>query len=420
MKLVVTGAAVRSTAGADIAGTWETLCSGRPPVEGASPGIAGGLENFDPATLVANRKLHKMLQRADFLGLHSAAQALEAAGLVAHRESLSARERDSFDSRSGAYTASGGATFRSQHELFPLLGVAEGNLRTFGGKMRRNVSPLLLLRSLPNNVLCHIGIEFGWRGPNTCFTNYGVSSVTALGEAVAALRDGRADRAVVVGYDSPTDAQTVRYFRSCGLLARDALRPFDRDRDGFLLGEGAGAIVIETATAAAARDAPVLAEIVGTACTTEGCTTFDTRPDGAGLARAVDAALAAAGLARARVGLVVAHGEGSVASDASEAAALCRVFPRGPPPLAAFKWAYGHCLAASGMLDTVLAVAALQRGYIPGTATFRTFSPDCEGARVSADRREFAGEVVIVLSRGFGGTNAVAILRRHDPGKDSA
>jgi 3-oxoacyl-[acyl-carrier-protein] synthase-1 len=264
-----------------------------------------------------------------------------------------------------------------------------------------------LLRSLPNNVLCHIGIRYGLKGPNACVTNHSVSGSLAVAEAAAALRAGEADRALAVGHDAPIEPQMVLYYHQLGFLSADGLRPFDARRSGSLLGEGAAALVLETDAAAAARRARVL----GSGCATEVEGLLAIPPDGDGLARAIALALDDAGIRAAEVGMIVAHGSGTRQSDASEAAAIRRVFRATAPPVTAFKWAFGHPLAASGILDTVLALVALRRGVVPGVATLRELDPDLGNLPVSAGPQAPRSDVALVLNQGFGGSNTALLLR---------
>ena len=127
-----------------------------------------------------------------------------------------------------------------------------------------------LLRNLPNNVLCHVGIRHNFKGTNACITNQCVGGVLAVAEAAAAIRAGEADRAVAVGHDTPIDAETMFHYHRVGLMSPDALRPFDQRRNGTVFGEGAAAVMLEKAEDAQARGAPVLGEFLGSGCVTEG------------------------------------------------------------------------------------------------------------------------------------------------------
>src|SRR5436853_5203636 len=132
---------------------------------------------------------------------------------------------------------------------------ARGDLQTYGRELSSSVNPMWLLKNLPNNVLCHVGIRHGFKGTNGCVTNQCVGGVMALAEAAAAVRAGEADRAVAVGHDTPLEPETALHYHRLGLLSEDTLRPFDARRSGTIFGEGAGCVVIESAEAAGARGA---------------------------------------------------------------------------------------------------------------------------------------------------------------------
>jgi 3-oxoacyl-[acyl-carrier-protein] synthase-1 len=373
--------------------------------------IAAEIADLNPRALVEDRKLHKLIRRTDLLGLYAAGRAIERAGIAAHRGTLDADAAAVYSDRTGVYVGSGGGNYENQYDFFPLFAAANGELPAFGRELANTVNPMWLLRTLPNNVLGHIGIRHGLKGPNACITNHSVGGTLAVIEAFEALRTGEADRAVAVGHETPIEPQMVLYYHRLGLLATEMLRPFDARHDGSLFGEGAGALFLETEDSAAARNAQVLGEVLGGgyACEAQGLTAI--RDDGDGLARAIGQALDDAAIAPADVGMVVAHGNGTPRSDISEAAAIRRVFGAAPPPVTAFKWAIGHLIAAAGILETALALAALARNEVPGVATLAGLDPECAGLPVSAAARAPKTSVALVLCRGFAGTNAALVVR---------
>ena len=225
--------------------------------------LAGEIPGLDPRALVEDRKIHKLLQRTDLLGLYVAGRALDDTGLVAYREALEPADAAAVNDRTGVYVGSGSGGYQNEYEFFPLLTTANGDLGTFGRELAATVNPMWLLRSMPSNVLCHIGIRYGLKGPNACVTNHSVSGSLAVVEAAAALRAGEADRALAVGHDAPIEPQMVLVYHQLGLLSSDGLWPFDARRSGSLLGEGAAALVLETEAAATARGARVLGEFLG-------------------------------------------------------------------------------------------------------------------------------------------------------------
>ena len=418
-KIVVTGTGAVCAAGLQPAAVYERLQSGKTAIgpigqwdtTGWPVTVAGEIADFSSRTLVADRKLHKLIRRTDLMGLYAATRAIEASGLVAHRETLDPDAAAVYSDRSGVYVGSGGGNYQSQYDFFPLMTAAQGALPAFGRELGNTVNPMWLLRTLPNNVLGHIGIQQGLKGPNACVTHHSAGGVLAIIEALEGLRRGEADRAVAVGHDAPIEPQMQLYYHRAGLLAAEALRPFDVRHDGSLFGEGAAALVLETAHSAAARGAPVLGEVLGggVACEAEGL--LGIREDGEGVARAIELALTDAGIVAADVGMIVAHGNGTRLSDVSEAAALRRVFGAAMPPVTAFKWAFGHLIAAAGTLDTVLALEALRRGEVPGLSSLTALDPECAPLAVSATTAPARGDIALIVNRGFASTNVALIVR---------
>ena len=372
---------------------------------------AGEVADFDARKLVDDRKLHKLIRRTDLFGLYAASTAIDASGILPHRASQDETAAALYSDRTGVYVGSGGGSYQNQYDYFPLLTAAADELPAFGRELANTVNPMWLLRTLPNNVLGHIGIRHGLKGPNACITNHSVGGMLAVIEAMEGLRQGEADRAVAVGHDTPIEPQMVLYYHRLGLLAAEALRPFDARHDGSLFGEGAGALMLETEASAAGRNATVYGAILGGgyACEAQGLIAI--RDDGDGVARAIGEALDDAQLAPADVGMIVAHGNGTPASDASEAAAIRRVFGAAAPPVTAFKWAFGHLIAAAGIVDVVLALAALGRRDVPGIATLARLDDDCADLPVSTAPQVPRSDVALILSRGFAGTDAALLVR---------
>jgi len=418
-RIVVTGSGAVCAAGMSPAEILATVLEGRsaigPVTQWDTTGWpvrnAGEVPNFNPRALVEDRKLHKLIRRTDLFGLYAAGRAIEASGLLAHRATLDEAAAATFSDASGVYVGSGGGNYQNQYDYLPLLTEANGELKAFGEKLLDTVNPMWLLRTLPNNVLGHIGIRHGLKGPNACITNHSIGGLLAAIEAMQALRNGECDRAAAVGHDAPIEPQMMLYYERVGLVAREALRPFDARHDGSQFGEGAAALLLETEASAAARGAAVLGEVLGggAVCEAEGLLAI--RDDGDGVIRSIEAALADAGLQPADIGMIVAHGNGTPASDRSEAAALRHVFGAAMPPVAAFKWAFGHLIAGAGILDAVLAIEALRQRSVPGTANFETLDPQCAGLPVSRAAQTPRSDIALVIGRGFAGTDAALIVR---------
>ena len=418
-KILVTGAGAVCAAGKDPAEISAAINAGRSALSPISqwdttdwPGRMGGeIADFDPAALLRDRKIQKFIRRSDVLGLYAAERAIETSGILTHRATLDEPATAIYNDRTGVYVGSGGGTYQSQYDYFPPLTAAKGSLEAFGRAMGESVNPMWLLRTLPNNVLCHVGIRQGLKGPNACITNHGVSGMLAVIEAMEGLRLGEADRAVAIGHDSPIEPQTILYCHQIGLLAKEMIRPFDVHRDGSVFGEGAGALVLETEASAASRGATVLGEILGGGSATDPEGLFALRDDGSGLADAMENALEDARLTASDVGMIVAHANGTQQSDASETAAIFKVFGAKPPPVTGFKWAFGHLIAAAGTIEAVQALWALRENTVPGIATLRELDPAFATLPASAAACTPRSPVALVLSRGFGGTNAALLLR---------
>ncbi len=419
MRIVITGAGAICGVGASPAAIVDAALEGRSAIAEIASFDASGwprrhaaeVTEYNAAKLVGDRKLLKLIRRSDVFGIYAADQAIGAAGIPAFRDALDGDAAVAFSEATGCYVGSGGGAFNVNYDYFPLMAETHGDMEGFGRELASTVNPMWLLRTLPNNVLCHVGIRHAIKGPNACITNHTTSGMLAVIEGAEAIRDGEAERVVTAGHDAPIEPQTILYYHRCGLVAERELRPFDAARDGSVLGEGAGALVLESEASAAARGARILGEYLGGGDAAEGEGLLALRDDGDGPARAIEAALADAKLAPADVGLIVAHGNGTRLSDASEAAALTRVFGTSMPPVTAFKWATGHPLAASGILDVTLGLEAARRRVAPGVTTLQHLDPACAGVAVAAQSRATRGDIVLVVCRGFGGTNAAVLMR---------
>jgi 3-oxoacyl-[acyl-carrier-protein] synthase-1 len=418
-RIVITGSGAICGAGQDPASIVATLVAGQSAVGPISSWdaqawpckVAAEVQDYNGAKLLGDRKLLKLVRRSDVFGIYAGGQAIEQAGLPAAREALDEAAAAEFADQTGCYVGSGGGAFEVNYDFFPLMSESKGSLEQFGRELPNMVNPMWLLRSLPNNVLCHVSIRHQLKGPNGCITNHTTSGILSVIESAWALREGDAERVVAISHDAPIEPQTLQYLNCVGLVSKGALRPFDTQHDGCVLGEGAAAFVLETEASADARGATILAEYLGGGDASEGEGIFTIRDDGDGLSRAIEAALLDAGLSAADVGMVVAHGNGTEQSDASEAAALVRVFGADMPPVTAFKWSYGHSFASSGLLDAVVGLEACRQNVVPGIASLDSIAPGCEGLNVSAQSRLPRSDVVLVLCRGFGGTNGALLLR---------
>jgi 3-oxoacyl-[acyl-carrier-protein] synthase-1 len=420
--IVITGSGAICAAGASPREIYLRLCAGntsfKPLREWDSSTwpapLAGGVERIELGAPFHDRKLLKSVQRlrrTDLLGLYAAGQAVQSSGLIGCRATLQEAHQIEFNERTAMYTGCGGAAYFYQYDFLPAVAAAGGDVRRFGQELGASVNPTWLLQSLPNNVLCYLGIAFGFKGANTCITNHGVSGSQAIIEAFYALRGGQADRAIAVGHHSPIDPELILSLYHLGMLTGDAIRPFDRSRSGFILGEGAAAMVLETRSAARARGAEVRGEILGTGFAAEAGAISSARPDREAPARAIQAALAEAAISPKQVAMIVAHGDGTLQSDLAEAAAISRVFGADMPAVTSFKWAFGDTIAASGAIDAAIALRCLHSGTVPGIATLRELDPACHGLNAAASEVKLRGDIALVLNKGFGGMNSALVIK---------
>jgi 3-oxoacyl-[acyl-carrier-protein] synthase-1 len=419
LRIVITGTGAVCAAGKEPQAILDAVRAGRSAIgpiqqwdiSGWPTRVAGEIPDFNPREMVEDRKLHKLIRRTDLFGLYAAARAIDAAGFAAYRDTLAPEAAAQYNDRTGVYVGSGGGNYDSQYDYFPLMTEAKDELPAFGRELSNTVNPMWLLRTLPNNVLGHIGIRHGFKGSNACITNHSIGGTLAVIEAMEALANGEADRVLAVGHDAPIEPQMVLYYGDVGLLAGECIRPFDRRRDGSLFGEGAAALALETEASAAERGAKVLGEVLGGGSASDAQGLLAIRDDGDALARAIALALDDANLSPDDVGMIAAHGNGTLQSDASEAEAIRRIFRKRAPPTTAPKWAFGHLIAAAGILDAVLALLSLRESVVPGVATFESLDPLCEGVPVSREPQQPRSDVALVLCRGFAGTNAALLLR---------
>ena len=417
--IVITGIGAVCGAGPTIDKIWQAIQEGKSaiaPLQQWDPGRwpirqAAEITDVSDATLVPDRKYHKFLSRTDLFGLYATETAIQQSGLLAYREKIDSSRVAQFNDRSGVFVGSGGGAYKNTYDFFPALTAAKGEVQAFGREMQSWVNPMWLLTRLPNNVLCYIGIRHGFKGTNACITNQCVGGAMAAAEAAMAIRCGEADRAVATGHDAPIEPETLFHYHRLGLLSQDSLRPFDQSRSGTVFGEGAASVVLEKEADARARGARICGQFLGTGCTTEATGIVELRPDGDGVSRAIELALADAELTPEDIGMVVAHGNGTRASDASEAAAIKRIFGKNPPPVTAFKWVFGHAIAASGVLDLVMALTALEKGVVPAIGTLEGLDPELSPFPASQKPQKPRSNIALLISRGFGGMNVVTIVR---------
>jgi 3-oxoacyl-[acyl-carrier-protein] synthase II len=283
----------------------------------------------------------------------------------------------------------------------------------------RYVSPLFVVTGIPNMATALVSVRFGFRGPSVTPVTACSSGADAIGWGARLVRDGYADACLVGGSEAAVCPPILASFAKLRALSRRneeaaaAARPFDADRDGFVIAEGAAALLLESEEAARRRGAPIYAEVAGYGQSSDGYHETAPDPSGSGAARAIEAALADAGTAPAQIGYVNAHGTGTRLSDAAETAALKRAFGAHAYRLAvsSTKSMTGHMLGAAGAVEAAATALALRDGVLPPTINLTRADPDCDLDYVPGTAREYRARAAISLSMGFGGHNSCLAFR---------
>ena len=284
----------------------------------------------------------------------------------------------------------------------------------------KRVSPMCVPMMIPNMAAGILAILFGMRGPNETVCTACASSSHAIAAAFRMIQAEKADLMICGGSEAPIDPLILAAFSSMNALSKrndepeKASRPFDKDRDGFVLGEGAGILVLESFEHAKARKAPIYAEIAGVGSSADAFHITSPDPDGSGAESAMRSALADAGITPDEISAVVSHGTGTVANDVTETKALKAVFAdlAYKIPVNSIKSMLGHTLGAAAALEAVSAVSSLIEGIIPPTINLENHDPECDLDYVPNVSRKAELKYVMTDSFGFGGQNSVLIFKR--------
>jgi 3-oxoacyl-[acyl-carrier-protein] synthase II len=277
------------------------------------------------------------------------------------------------------------------------------------------VSPFLIPMMMPNAATAAISMRFGLGGPCETVTTACAAGTHAIGNAARLVAQGRCPVAVAGGAEAVMVQMAEAGFRNMtALSAQDLSRPFDAERDGFVMGEGAGVLILEEWEHARARGATILAEVVGAASTADAYHVTAPDPAGNGAVRCMELALDDAGLAASELSHINAHGTSTPLNDLAEAVAVRRVFGDDAPPVTSIKGHLGHSLAAAGALEGVTSVMTLLRQSIPPTAGTHNVDPAIDLDVVTGKPRAAVVDTVLSNSFGFGGHNGSVVFRRYD------
>jgi 3-oxoacyl-[acyl-carrier-protein] synthase II len=406
-RVVVTGLGAITPLGLDVETFWQRLLAGRSGIgpitlfdaTGFLSRIAAEVKGFDPACYM-DYKMARRSGRFAQLGTAAARQALQSAGLVV--------DESTRDQIGIVMASSGGLTGIGPQE------------RVLEERGPARVDPLLISRLGGHMAGVRVGHALGVRGPNTTINSACASGADAIGHALNLIRLGQAEVLLAGGCEAMIAPVPMAAMAIVGALSRrnddpqGASRPFDAERDGFVMGEGAAVLVMESEEHARRRDAPILAEVAGAGWSFDA--TDETAPDVEGQARAMARALQDAEIAPADVDYINAHGTSTQLNDKTETAAIKKVFGdlAYRIPASSNKSMIGHLAAAAGAVEAVAAVLTLRDQILPPTINYRTPDPDCDLDYVPNEARPHRVNVCLSNSFGLGGQNACLVLRRYE------
>lgn len=405
-RVVITGMGTVNPLSTEVSTTWEALCKGRSGVglieqfdtSAFKLHFGGEVKNFDP-TPVLDSKAARRLDRFAQFALVSALSAVKDSGLEFGKE-------DPY--RCGVIVGSGIGglnEFEEQHRRY----IEHGPPR---------ISPFVIPKMISNAAAGNISIQFGLSGPNTAVSTACASGAHALGDALHAIQYDLADVMVSGGSESTiTPMGLGGFIQARALSSREdapqrASRPFDKDRDGFVLAEGAGILVLEELEHARRRGATIYAELLGCGSTADAHHITAPHPCGSGAAKAMEFALRDARLSHDEIQYINAHGTSTELGDKAETQAIKEVF--GPHAkklmVSSTKSMTGHLLGASGALELIAVILSIQRGVVHPTINYETPDPDCDLDYVPNTARETRIQYAMSNSFGFGGHNCSLVV----------
>jgi beta-ketoacyl-acyl-carrier-protein synthase II len=429
-RVAITGLGLVTPIGCDVATTWDTLLAGRSGVapislfdaSGFPVKIAAEVKGFRDADAIDDRKLLKFANRPHRFALAAAEQAIRDAGIRPTPETAA---------RWGCAVGAGmmGVEFEELtdvHRRYATDGDLHAELLPGGGGSAAD--PIAFARSVANAGLSLLLRRFGIRGYATTVHTACASGGQAVGTAMKLIRRGIADRVLAGGFDSMISPVGLGGFCLLNALSADndtperASRPFDATRNGFVLGEGAGFLVLEEWESARRRGARIYAELAGDGNSLSSYRITDSHPSGDGPIQAMQQALADAGATPGEVDYLNAHGTSTPMNDRSECAATRAVFGSGTATVAvsSTKSVMGHLIAAAGAVEAAVCALAIHHGLMPVNANLREPDPDCDLDIVRGEPRRRRIRVALSNSLGFGGSNSCIALRNPDEVDGSA
>ncbi|MEO7020260.1 MAG: beta-ketoacyl-ACP synthase II [Ktedonobacteraceae bacterium] len=408
-RVVVTGLGLITSLGNDLATNWEALTQGKSGVgeitayDTSDFRVHFGAEvrNFDP-TLYMDRKEARRNDPYEQMAIAATKQALEQSGLKITEENAD---------DVGVYIGSGIGGLVTLHEQF----------RVLHEKGPSRISPFFINMMIIDGAPGIVSILTGARGPNWAAVSACATSGNTIGEAWETIRRGDAIAMIAGGAEKAITPISMAAFDNMTALSRrnddpqGASRPFDATRDGFVMGEGAGMLILEDLESAKARGTTILAEMIGYGCTADASHITSPAPGGAGLVRAMQRALKKANLRPDQVDYINAHGTSTPFNDSNETQAIKTCFGEYAykVPISSTKSMTGHTLGAAGAVEAVISIMAIQTGIIPPTINLHHPDPECDLDYVPNQARQATVNIALSNSMGFGGHNTCLIFKRY-------
>ena len=404
-RVVVTGLGLLTPLGLDAESTWEGLIEGRSgigPVTAFDTSefdrpIAGELRGFEPKQYV-DAKLARRVERSSVLAIAASKQAVQDAQLDLERQTPGSVGIVLGTGIGGAYLL-----IESQHIMEQ--------------RGARRISPFLIPNALPDSASGLVAIALGAGGPNMAVTAACATGGAAVGEAAELIRRGAADVIIAGGFEAPLRPLYYAGFQAMRALAvhddpTQASRPFDADRNGFVIAEGAGVMVLEDLDHALARDAHIYAEWKGAATASDALDMVAAAEDGRGITRAMQQVLADSAVPPGEMDYINAHGTGTPLNDRVETLAIRTVFGKDADRLAvsSTKSMIGHMMGAAGAVEAVVTVMTCDRQMVPPTINYRTPDPDCDLDYVPNEARAMTVRHAMSTSVGLGGHNSALVF----------
>ncbi|MDP4180054.1 MAG: beta-ketoacyl-ACP synthase II [Bacillota bacterium] len=408
-RVVITGMGVITSLGFDVDKFWNSIKEGkngisevtRFDITNYNTKVAAEIKDFDPSQFI-DKKEAKRMDRFTQYAMAASKEAVESSGL----------DLDKIDKfRFGCIVGSGIGgieTFETQHDV--LINKGPGR-----------VSPFFIPMMIANMASGRIAIQYGAKGFNECVITACATSTNAIGDAFKVIQRGDADIMISGGAEASITPMSFAGFCSMKAMSTTedpscASRPFDSERNGFVMGEGAAIIILEEYEHAVSRGAKIVAEIIGYACTNDAYDIVAPAPEGEGGARCIQLALKDAGIKPEDVGYINAHGTSTDYNDKYETAAIKTVFGNYSKKLAvsSTKSMTGHLLGAAGSVETIITALALKEGFLPPTINYKNPDPECDLDYVPNEGRKADIRYAISNSLGFGGHNASLTLKKYE------